>query len=57
MKEEKDTGRVIRCKHCGGLVRLYRDGINCIMCGRTMEHRCEECKHAEEYELEHKKVA
>lgn len=57
MKEENDTTRVIRCKHCGGPMRLYRDGINCLMCGRTLEHRCDMCKHAEGSELEHRKVA
>ncbi|MDH3973446.1 MAG: hypothetical protein OEV42_04115 [Deltaproteobacteria bacterium] len=44
MKKEKNASKMIRCKHCGGPMRLYRDGINCLMCGRTLEHSCERCK-------------
>lgn len=44
MKKENKTQRMVRCKHCGGPMRLYRDGINCLMCGRTLEHSCERCR-------------
>ena len=47
MKNEKKMSKMIRCKHCGGPMRLYRDGINCLMCGRTPEHSCERCKYAD----------
>lgn len=39
--------RAIRCSHCGGAMRDYRDGINCLLCGRTLEHSCDRCKHPE----------
>ncbi len=39
--------KVIRCSHCGGAMRDYRDGVNCLLCGRTLEHSCERCKHPE----------
>lgn len=39
--------RVIRCSHCGGVMRDYRDGVNCLLCGRTLEHSCERCRHPE----------
>ena len=44
MKNNKNKSKMIRCRHCGGPMRLYRDGINCLMCGRTLEHNCERCK-------------
>lgn len=39
--------KVIRCSHCGGAMRDYRDGINCLLCGRALEHSCDLCKHPE----------
>jgi len=59
MNNNDKSDRIIRCRHCGGPMRLYREDINCLMCGRTLEHSCERCKHAEEpvAELAEKKVA
>ena len=47
MKDNIKKSRMVRCKHCGGPMRLYRDGINCLMCGRTPEHSCERCRFAD----------
>jgi len=56
MKEKKERSAA-RCKHCGGMMRLYRDGVNCIMCGRGMNHFCIDCMCLEEGEAQQKKVA
>ena len=47
MKKHDDKGGSIKCKHCGGVMRLYRDGVSCLMCGRSMEHSCERCKYTD----------
>ena len=44
---EQQYSRVVRCSHCGGAMRDYRDGVNCLLCGRTLEHSCDRCKHPE----------
>jgi len=55
--KEIQANKVMRCEHCGGPMRLYRDGINCLMCGRALEHRCENCRCPENRTVEDKKVA
>ncbi len=60
MKNHNEKSAVIRCKHCGGAMRLYRDGVSCLMCGRSMEHNCERCKYADArstHEVPEKQVA
>ncbi len=31
------------CKHCTGHMRFYRGTFSCMMCGREVDHICEEC--------------
>ena len=59
MKDETRKSKISRCKHCGGPMRMYRGDINCLMCGRAVEHSCERCKHkdAVSEEILHKEVA
>ncbi len=57
MKKADKANKVIRCRHCGGPMRFYRDGINCLMCGRGLEHSCDRCRQPEKVELPRKKVA
>lgn len=59
MKDETKKNETLRCKHCGGPMRMYRGDINCLMCGRTVEHSCERCKHKDTVSEEtlHKEVA
>ena len=56
MKDAKDE-KAIRCRHCGGIMRLYRGGISCMMCGRSLEHSCEYCKYPDQHEVRERKVA
>lgn len=53
----KKMTKVMRCRHCGGPMRLYRDDISCLMCGRSLEHTCERCRFIEIKEMPRKKVA
>ena len=32
------------CNHCGGPVRLSLGGYSCMMCGRSIQHSCENCQ-------------
>ena len=50
MESNLDKGgrKAMRCRHCGGTMRDYRDGVSCLLCGRTLEHRCDSCKLEEE---------
>lgn len=59
MKDETKKNESLRCKHCGGPMRMYRGDINCLMCGRTVEHSCERCKYKDvvSEEIVHKEVA
>lgn len=43
----QEERKVIRCSHCGGAMRDYREGVSCLLCGRTLEHSCERCKYPE----------
>jgi hypothetical protein len=45
--ENEKVKETQKCRHCGGPMRDYRGGINCLMCGRSDEHSCERCKYAE----------
>ncbi len=54
---EIQTNKVMRCEHCGGPLRLYRDGINCLMCGRSLDHKCENCRCSTEMTAAERKVA
>lgn len=56
IKKETNVKQVARCRHCGGPLREYRNGISCLMCGREVDHSCERCRYAEEEFLK-KKVA
>lgn len=31
------------CNHCGGVLRFFEDDISCLMCGRNVNHFCENC--------------
>lgn len=55
--KEKVVEKAVRCKHCGGIMRMYRGGVNCMMCGRSLDHHCEYCKNADRQESREKKVA
>ncbi len=59
MKDETKKSEILRCKHCGGPMRMYSGDVNCLMCGRTIEHSCDRCKHkdAASEEIVHKEVA
>ena len=56
LKKEKDVNSTAKCRHCGGQLRDYRNGISCLMCGRAQGHNCERCRYAED-EVLRKKVA
>ena len=36
---------VVRCNHCGGLIRHDGELIACIMCSRDIDHTCGSCAH------------
>lgn len=46
--------KIVRCRHCGGAMRDYRDGISCLLCGRSLEHSCDHCRNPEEENFEKK---
>ncbi|GMT43137.1 MAG: hypothetical protein IEMM0002_1548 [bacterium] len=31
------------CKHCNGHLRYYHGTLTCLMCGRDVDHVCQEC--------------
>ena len=42
LKEKKEQ---LRCKHCGGLVRMDGELASCIMCSRAKDHFCDLCSY------------
>lgn len=44
---DEENRRIVRCSHCGGAMRDYREGITCILCGRSPEHFCDRCHYPE----------
>ena len=39
MKEDKQS----KCYHCGGALTASEEMVACLMCGRTIGHKCELC--------------
>lgn len=52
------TGRVkkpvVRCNHCGGLIRQDGELEACIMCTRAAGHSCNHCSHTPPAEVTEK---
>lgn len=44
-RARKSKKNVIRCNHCGGLVRNDGELVACIMCSRDVDHVCGNCAH------------
>lgn len=42
---------VIRCNHCGGLIRHDGELVACIMCSRDIDHVCDNCSHVRPSEV------
>lgn len=42
MKMDFNVGKGA-CKHCTGHMRFYRGTFSCMMCGREVDHVCEDC--------------
>ncbi len=43
-KEHNMKAMVRVCHHCGGLLRQYRGSLTCLMCGRDVDHECQNCR-------------
>lgn len=46
--------RVLRCNHCGGLIRQDGELEACIMCSRDVDHVCQLCTHVRPAEVARK---